>query len=73
MIDRLSFPFFALSLAAEYFALRNRPKRTLGDLVDADEETLSGTQLPADSLVPIGFESQDSRASLAMLAGNVAV
>src|ERR1700685_879741 len=73
LIDKLSFPFFALSIAAEYLALKNRDKRTLGDLADADIETLSGTQLPADPLVPIGFERQDSRASLSMLAGNVAV
>ena len=54
-------------------ALRRRDKRTLGDLVGADDETLSGTQLPADPLVPIGFERHDSAASLSMLAGNVAV
>src|SRR3984957_13610365 len=73
LIDKLSFPFFALSIVAESLALRNREKRTLGDLVDADDQTLSGTHLPPDPLVPMGFESQDSKASLAMLAGNVAV
>jgi sterol desaturase/sphingolipid hydroxylase (fatty acid hydroxylase superfamily) len=73
LIDKLSFPFFAVSIAAEYFALRHKSKRHLGDLVDADIETLSGEQLPADPLVPLGFERRDSLASLAMLAGNVGV
>ena len=35
-------------------------KRTLGDLSDADVQTLSGTQLPADPLVPIGYERKDT-------------
>src|ERR1035438_3598596 len=43
LIDKLSFPFFALAIAAEYLALKSREKRTLGDLADADFETLSGT------------------------------
>ncbi len=73
LIDKLSFPFFALSIAAEYFALRRRPKRQSDDLADADLEVLSGKQLPADPLVPLGFERRDSTASLAMLAGNVGV
>lgn len=72
-IDKLSFPFFGVAIAAEYLALQNRDKRTLGDLRDADDVTLSGGQLPADPLVPIGFERRDSKASLSMLAGNVAV
>jgi hypothetical protein len=73
LIDKLSFPFFAFSIAAEHLALRGRDKRTLGDLLNADDETLSGAQLPVDPLIPMGFEGQDSRASLSMLAGNVAV
>ena len=59
-------------MLAEYAALRKVPKRTLGDLYDADEQTLSGTQLPADPLVPLGYERKDTIASLAMLAGNIA-
>jgi sterol desaturase/sphingolipid hydroxylase (fatty acid hydroxylase superfamily) len=73
LIDKLSFPFFALSIAAEYVALRHKAKRQLGDLEDADIVTLSGDQLPSDPLVPLGFERSDSSASVAMLAGNVAV
>jgi sterol desaturase/sphingolipid hydroxylase (fatty acid hydroxylase superfamily) len=73
LIDKLSFPLFALSIGAEYLALRHREKRTLGDLALADVATLSGPELPADALVPIGFERRDSVASLSMLAGNVAV
>jgi sterol desaturase/sphingolipid hydroxylase (fatty acid hydroxylase superfamily) len=73
LIDKLSFPFFALCIGAEYLALRNREHRTLGDLADANTETLSSCTLPADPLVPMGFERRDSLASLSMLAGNVAV
>lgn len=73
LIDKLSFPFFALSTAVEYIALRHEAKRTLGDLENADIVTLSGAQLPADPLMPLGFDCSDSTASVAMLAGNVAV
>jgi len=30
LIDKLSFPFFALAIGAEYLALKNREKRALG-------------------------------------------
>jgi hypothetical protein len=36
-------------------------------------DKLSGTKLAADPLILIGFERQDSKASLGMLAGNVVV
>ena len=34
---------------------------------------MSGTHLPADPLVPLGYERKDTVASLAMLAGNIAI
>jgi len=71
-VDKATLPLFAVTMLAEYAALRNRPKRTLGDLYDADEQTLSGTHLPGDALVPLGYERKDTVASLAMLAGNIA-
>jgi sterol desaturase/sphingolipid hydroxylase (fatty acid hydroxylase superfamily) len=73
LIDQLSLPLFSISLVVEYVALRNRAKRTVDDLATAGDETLSGTQLPRDPLVPVGYERRDTVASLAMLAGNVAV
>ena len=73
LIDKLSLPLFVISMVVEYVALRSRTTRTLGDLATADDQTLSGLQRPADPLVPIGFERRDTAASLAMLAGNVAV
>ncbi|MBK9970488.1 MAG: sterol desaturase family protein [Acidimicrobiaceae bacterium] len=59
-------------MLAEYAWLRKVPKRTDGDLDDADQATLSGTQLPPDPLVPVGYERKDTTASLSMLVGNVA-
>lgn len=73
LIDKISLPLFVVSMVVEYVALRNREKRTLGDLADAGDEILSGPQLPPDPLLPIGYERRDTAASLAMLAGNVAV
>jgi sterol desaturase/sphingolipid hydroxylase (fatty acid hydroxylase superfamily) len=58
---------------AEWWKLRGRDKRVLGDMYDATPEELSGTQLPADELVPLGYEKRDTTASLTMLLGNVAV
>ena len=72
LIDKATLPLFAITMLAEYAALRKVPKRTLGDLYDADDETLSGTHLPGDELVPLGYERKDTVASLAMLAGNIA-
>jgi sterol desaturase/sphingolipid hydroxylase (fatty acid hydroxylase superfamily) len=72
-IDLASAPMFIATMLAEAAVLRHRPaKRTLGDLRNADLVTLSGWQLPADPLVPLGYERKDTAASLAMLAGNVA-
>lgn len=72
LVDKLSIPLFVVTMAAEHLALRKRPKRVIGDLVDADDQTLSGTHLPGDALVPLGYERKDSAASLTMLAGNIA-
>ena len=72
LVDKASLPLFAVTMLAEHAALRIRPKRTLGDLYDADEATLSGRQLPPDPLVPLGYERKDTVASLSMLAGNIA-
>jgi sterol desaturase/sphingolipid hydroxylase (fatty acid hydroxylase superfamily) len=60
-------------MAAEWWLLRDRPKRALGDLYGATPEQLSGSQLPADELVPVGYERRDTATSLAMLVGSVAI
>ena len=73
LVDKLTLPFFAATMLAEHRLLRGRELRTLGDLEGADEQTLSGTQLPADPLVPLGYERKDTVASLSMLAGSIAV
>ncbi|HEY0521428.1 MAG TPA: sterol desaturase family protein, partial [Ilumatobacteraceae bacterium] len=72
LVDKATLPLFAVTMAGEYFALRKAPKRTLGDLYDADQATLSGVHLPGDPLVPLGYERRDTIASLGMLAGNIA-
>ena len=53
--------------------LARREQRRFGDLDDATPEELSDPRLPPDPLVPVGYERRDTAASLAMLAGNVAV
>jgi sterol desaturase/sphingolipid hydroxylase (fatty acid hydroxylase superfamily) len=73
-IDQLSIPLFIITMVWEHRRLRNVPHhRVLGDLRDSDEQTLSGTQLPSDELVPLGYERKDTVASLSMLVGSVAV
>jgi len=72
LVDKATLPLFAATMLAENAVLRNRDKRTLGDLYDADEQTLSGPQPPRDALVPLGYERKDTIASLCMLAGNIA-
>ncbi len=73
LIDKASIPLFAVTMAAEWWLLRDRDQRTLGDMYDATPEQLSGTQRPADELVPIGYERRDTATSLAMLLGSVAI
>jgi sterol desaturase/sphingolipid hydroxylase (fatty acid hydroxylase superfamily) len=72
-IDKASVPLFVLTMAAEWWLLRDRPKRTFGDMEGATIEQLSGPQLPADELVPVGYEKRDTATSLAMLVGSVAI
>jgi sterol desaturase/sphingolipid hydroxylase (fatty acid hydroxylase superfamily) len=70
-VDKATLPLFAITMIGEHLAIRNRRKRTLGDLANADHSTLSGTQQPADELVPLGYERNDTAASLAMLGGSI--
>lgn len=72
-LDLVAIPYFAITMVAEYRALRRRQLRTPGDLDDATPEELAGTQLPADPLVPVGYERRDTAASLAALAGSVVI
>ncbi len=72
-VDKATLPLFAITMVGEALALRKVPKRRLDDLDDADMITLSGPQLPADPLVPLGYERRDTVASLSLLAGNVAI
>ncbi|MEO7397097.1 MAG: sterol desaturase family protein [Ilumatobacteraceae bacterium] len=75
VIDLASVPLFVVTMLGEAAVLKrrgDRDRRTLGDLLDADTETLSGTHLPADPLLSLGYERKDTSASLAMLVGNVA-
>jgi sterol desaturase/sphingolipid hydroxylase (fatty acid hydroxylase superfamily) len=72
-IDLASVPMFIGTMLAEAAVLRRADKkRTLGDMKFADAQALAGAQLPADPLVPLGFEKRDTTASLSMLVGNVA-
>ncbi len=72
--DLLSLPLFAVTIYAERVVLRRASqRRELGDLDHWTPEELSDPALPADPLVPVGYERRDTIASLTMLAGNVAV
>ena len=72
-IDLLSLPAFVGTMVWESRVLARRELREFGDLDDATAEELSNLNLPPDPLVPVGYERRDTQASLAMLAGNVAV
>jgi sterol desaturase/sphingolipid hydroxylase (fatty acid hydroxylase superfamily) len=73
-IDLVSVPYFAVTMLAERAALRRAFElRAPDDLDRADERTLSGDHLPADRLVPVGYERRDTIASLSMLVGSVAI
>ena len=72
-IDLLSLPAFVGTMVWESRVLAKRELREFGDLDDATPEELSDPSLPPDPLVPVGYERRDTQASLAMLAGNVAV
>ena len=72
-LDLVSGPIFVITMLTEANVLKRRKyKRTLGDLDTANAQMLSGTQRPADPLVPLGYERKDTAASLSMLVGNVA-
>lgn len=71
-VDLASVPIFVLTMLAEAAVLKRRHrKRILGDLEAATTQMLSGAQLPADDLVPLGYERKDTLTSLSMLVGNV--
>ena len=70
-LERVVFSGFAVTMAAEWWQLRKQPKRPFGDLDDATHDELADTSLPADPLVPVGYEVRDTAASLAALAGSV--
>ena len=70
-LERVVFAGFAATMTAEWWKLRKRPQRRLGDLDDATREELSDTTLPRDPVVPLGYERRDTAASLAALAGSV--
>ena len=72
-IDLLSLPVFVGTMVWEYRVLARRDVREFGDLDHATPDELSDPRLPPDPLVPVGYERRDTAASLAMLAGNVAV
>ncbi len=72
-LERVVFAGFAATLAGEYWKLRNVPTREFGDLDTATRDELSDPSLPADPLVPVGYEARDTAASLAALAGSLAL
>ena len=72
--DMVSLPMFALTMMAEARETENRSElREHGDLDDWTRDELSDPSLPPDPLVPVGYERNDTRASLLMLAGNITV
>ena len=72
-LDLVAIPYFVVTLVWEFRVLRRRHHRELGDMYDATPEQLSGTALPPDPLVPMGYERRDTIASLAALVGSVAI
>ena len=73
-IDAISLPMFAITMLSEARTLQNRPHlRELGDMDEASEEELSGASPDPDPLVPVGYEANDTKASLKMLAGNITI
>jgi len=72
-VDLVSLPLFVGTMVWEYQVLKKRELREFGDLDDATDAELSDPALPPDPLVPVGYERSDTKASLSMLVGNVAV
>ena len=73
VVDMLSLPLFVGTMIWESRVLARRDRREFGDLDDATPAQLSDPLLPADPLLPVGYERRDTTASLTMLLGNVAV
>ena len=63
-VDLLSLPAFVGTMLWESHVLARRDLREFGDLDDATPEELSDPALPADPLVPVGYERRDTTASL---------
>ena len=73
VVDMLSLPVFVGTMIWESRVLARRERREFGDLDAATPAELADMRLPADPLVPVGYERSDTTASLTMLVGNVAV
>jgi sterol desaturase/sphingolipid hydroxylase (fatty acid hydroxylase superfamily) len=72
-VDLLSVPLFVGTMIWESRVLARRELRAIGELDDATDAQLSDPSLPADPLVPLGYDARDTKASLAMLGGNIVV
>ena len=72
-VDLLSVPMFVGTMVWESRVLAKRELREPGDLDEATGAELSDPLMPSDPLVPVGYEARDTKASLSMLAGNIAV
>ena len=64
---------FIGTMVAEAAYLKNKPKRVLGDMYGATADQLSGSRMPPDELIPLGYERRDTTASLSMLIGNITI
>lgn len=71
LIDRLTLPFFVVTMLLEHRALRRRPRRDL-EPIDAPIPADDGSPVP-DPLVPLGYEKKDTASSLGLLVGNVVI
>ena len=72
--DMVSLPLFVITMLAEARELDRRPVlRDRRDLDDWTRAELSDPSLPPDPLIPVGYERNDTRASLLMLVGNITV
>ena len=69
---KVALPIFVVSMIAENWYLKQQPQRTFGDLDNFSPTELSSNLLPGDPLVPVGYERQDTQASLTALVGSVA-
>lgn len=72
-VDIASGPIFIATMLWEAKILRERNQREFGDLDSWTGEQLSDPTDPPDPLVPVGYDTTDTRASLLMLLGNVTV